>query len=124
LPVFISHSATMNWKSDEPTAPTAEPIPTVMATALLGSVSETTVNMLLDQAWCEEAASATSATTIHAVGTPATSPERSQKTDMIGTLPRAAMSRPVLRAKFTVWPRLRRCDEIHPPPTAPKSAMR
>src|ERR1035438_9062539 len=85
-----------------PTMPTVLPIPTTLATAERGNISDTIVNRLADHPWCAAVASPTSPTTTHKLL------QYGAHTSMV-----------VLRAEFTVHPRLMRLPESHPPPMLP-----
>src|ERR1017187_750057 len=96
-------------------APAVPPIPTTLATAERGNISDTVVYRLADQPWCAAVANPTSPTTIHKLlqyGAYST-----------GTTHKAHSSMAVLRAEFTVHPRLMRWPESHPPPMLPTLQM-
>src|SRR5438270_9301626 len=97
-----------------PTAPPNPPIPTTEATARRGNISEAVVKMLHDQPWWAAVASPMSAT---AGQSPLT-----RETNITGTTHRAQINIAVLRARFTVQPRLIKVEESHPPATLPTSA--
>src|SRR5882672_8541053 len=94
-----------------PSAPAAPPIPTTLPTAARGNISLTVVKMFALQPWCAASASPRIATTVHMLFTYGTA-----KT---GTTQIAQISMVVLRAAFTLQPRLIRCDDIQPPATLP-----
>src|ERR1039458_4900692 len=98
-----------------PTMPTVLPIPTTLATAERGNISDTIVNRLADHPWCAAVASPTSPTTTHKLlqyGAHTTGATHNAHTSMV-----------VLRAEFTVHPRLMRLPESHPPPMLPTLQM-
>src|SRR5207249_14173 len=94
-----------------PRAPAVPPIPTTLATAARGNMSDAVVNRLADQPWCAAVARLTSATTTHMLF--------SDGAKITGTTARAHASMVVLRAAFTVQPRWIRLDENHPPAILP-----
>src|SRR6185503_4797248 len=94
-----------------PTAPAMPPKPTTDPTARRGNMSEVSVKMLADQPWWAEAARATSPT--------ATQRLEAREAKTIGTTATAQISIAVLRAAFTVHPRLMREEDSQPPPMLP-----
>ena len=85
-------------------------------TACRGNMSEASVYTFADQPWCAAAARLINATAVHMPST------RDAKT--IGTTEMAHSSIAVLRAAFTVHPRVISVDDSHPPNTLPTSATR
>src|SRR5688572_15197164 len=79
-------------------------------------MSLASVYTLADHAWCAAAATPTMATAAHIV--PAWG------ANAVGTITSAIASIAVLRARFTVQPRLIKALDSHPPPTEPTSAIR
>src|SRR5437762_11802388 len=92
------------------------PIPTTDPTAARGNMSLAGVYTWADQAWCAAAATLTIATAAHML--------LARGANAVGTIKSAIASIAVLRARFTVQPRLISALESQPPPTEPTSATR
>src|SRR5437773_12014554 len=97
-------------------APANAPIPTTDPTAVRGNRPLASVYPVADQAGCAAAATLTVATAAHTL--PASG------ANAVGTIKSAITSIAVLRARFTVQPRLISALESQPPPTDPTSATR
>src|SRR6266568_4601599 len=95
-------------------APANAPIPTTDPTAARGNMSLASVYTLADQAWWAAAATLTIATAAHMLS--------ARGANAVGTISSAIASIAVLRARFTVQPRLISALESQPPPTEPTSA--
>src|SRR5215213_6585199 len=98
-----------------PTAPAVPPKPTTEPIACFGNMSDTSVYTFADHPWCAAAASPIKPTATHRCVVPAA------KT--MGVTASAHTSIAVLRAAFTVHPRLMSVDDNHPPPTLPTSPI-
>src|SRR5258706_15706210 len=97
-------------------APANPPIPEIDATAERGNMSLASVYMFADQPWCAAAATLTISTAVHMLPAWGAS--------AVGMMMTAMRSIAVLRARFTVHPRLIRLLENQPPAIEPTSATR
>ena len=100
-----------------PMAPAMPPKPTTEPTARFGNMSEASVKMLADHPWCAGGGQADQRDRGPQRSTPSAR-RRSARTHS------AQISIAVLRAAFTVQPRLMKRDESQPPPMLPMSAIR
>src|SRR6266508_4946914 len=99
-----------------PIPPAHPPNPTTVPTARRGNVSDVSVKRLADQAWWHAAAMLSSPTASQAL--------RVCGAAMTDGTVHAMNAIVVLRARFTVHPRLISADDMYPPATDPTSATR